>query len=80
MTVTIDEDSIRNTVSVDRATVVPMAKKMLAKHNKTQIRKADAEREETLEGDTKLEEQNVVSPQLRRSFPQYPRLQVYHRR
>lgn len=57
---TIDEDGIRNTVSVDHATVVP-AKKTPKEDNWTQTKDNDAEREENHEGDTQAGGGNVVN-------------------
>lgn len=57
-TVRIDDDSIRNTLSVDRATVAPTTKKTQTEDNRTQT---DANREEMGAGNRQMEEKKATS-------------------
>lgn len=59
-TVRIDEDDIRNTVSLDWTTVALAAKETATQKNRTQIDENKAEREESHTGDKPLAEGNVA--------------------
>lgn len=63
---TIDEDGISNTVSVDRSTSGPTATKTPAENNSTQGDENNTERKEKSAVDTRLEEENV--PKVPREY------------
>lgn len=66
-TVMLDEDSIRNTVSMYRATVAPAARNTPSENTRTQTDETDIDREEMDAEDMQLEER--LSLILRKSVP-----------
>lgn len=56
-----DENSICNTISVERATVAPVRKETPTEENRTQNDDEDAESEETHARDMQVEEGNVAN-------------------
>lgn len=62
-TVTIDEDGIRNSVSVDRATASPTAKKTPTKDNSPKTYKTKCEQEETYTVEQKWKKKYRSYPQ-----------------
>lgn len=61
---TIDQDGIRNTVFVDKATVAPSGRETPTENSKTQTENNPAGKEETNERDHKTEEENVAKAPL----------------
>lgn len=57
----VDEDSIRNTVTLERGTVAPAAEETPAEDKKTQFGEEEAERDELHEENTLLEEKIVAN-------------------
>lgn len=60
----IDEACIRYIVSVERPTRAPAPKDTPTDDNRTQGNETDAERENTHEGNTQMEEKNVANAPL----------------